>query len=184
MMRRVPVVSVSESAVIRGKRPPAMDSLVNIQGLVEDAKCFDTVRRLRWPDGVRCPQCGGDTVARHGHDDRQRERQRYRCLACQARFDDLTGTIFAGHHQPLRVWILCLYFMGLNLSTRQIAQELDLNIGDVQAMTEQLRTGIVAARPAEILEGVVECDEVYVTAGHKGRPVEGAKKVAPAAVTG
>jgi hypothetical protein len=30
--------------------------------------------------------------------------------------DDLTDTIFAGHHQPLKVWILCLYFMGLNLS--------------------------------------------------------------------
>src|SRR3954468_17131507 len=43
-------------------------------------------------------------------------------------------------------------------------------------MTEQLRTGILAARPAEVLEGVVECDEVYVTAGHKGQPVAVAKK--------
>ena len=43
-----------------------------------------------------------------------------------ARFDDLTGTVLAGHHQPLRVWVLCLYFMGLNLSNRQIAKELDL----------------------------------------------------------
>jgi hypothetical protein len=24
--------------------------------------------------------------------------------------------VLAGHHQPLRVWVLCLYFMGLNLS--------------------------------------------------------------------
>jgi transposase-like protein len=31
-------------------------------------------------------------VTRHGHDDRQPERQRYRCTACQARFDDLTNT--------------------------------------------------------------------------------------------
>ena len=29
---------------------------------------------------------------------------------------DLTDTVFEGHHQPLRVWILCLYLMGLNLS--------------------------------------------------------------------
>ncbi len=153
-----------------------MDILVNLQFLVDDAKCFDTVRRLRWPEGVRCTRCGSNKAARDGHDDRQHERQRYRCTACQARFDDLTGTIFAGHHQPLRVWILCLYFMGLNLSNQQIAQELDLNTGDVQAMTEQLRAGIVAARPAEVLEGVVECDEVYVTAGHKGQPTAVAKK--------
>jgi hypothetical protein len=32
------------------------------------------------------------------------------------RFDDLTGTVLAGHHQPLRVWVLRLPFMGLNLS--------------------------------------------------------------------
>ncbi len=158
------------------KGPAAMESLVNLQSLVDDAKCFDTVRRLRWPEGVCCPQCGSDAVARHGHDDRQRDRQRYRCTACLVRFDDLTGTIFAGHHQPLRVWILCLDRMGLNLSNLQIAQELDLNVGDVQAMTEQLRAGIMAARPAEVLEGVVECDEVYVTAGHKGQPAAVAKK--------
>ena len=67
---------------------------------------------------------------------------------------------------------------GAALSNQQIAQELDLNVGDVQAMTEQLRAGIMAARPAEVLEGVVECDEVYVTAGHKGQPAAVAKKVA------
>jgi hypothetical protein len=34
------------------EKPAAMDNLVNIQFLVDDAKCFDTVRRLHWPDGV------------------------------------------------------------------------------------------------------------------------------------
>ena len=43
---------------------------------------------------------------------RQAHRQRYRCKTCARRFDDLTGTALAGHHQPLRVWVLCLYFMG------------------------------------------------------------------------
>ena len=70
-------------------------------------------------------------------------RQRYECKNCGKRFDDLTGTIFAGHHQPLKVWILCLYFMGLNLSNKQIAKELDLDRTDVQRMTTQLREGVV-----------------------------------------
>ena len=47
-------------------------------------------------------------------------------------FDDLTGTVLAGHHQSLRVWILCLHFMGLNLSNTQIARELGLNRDDAQ----------------------------------------------------
>jgi hypothetical protein len=48
-------------------------------------------------------------------------------LCVHTRFDDLTDTIFAGHYQPLKVWILCLYFMGLNISNEQIAQELALH---------------------------------------------------------
>ncbi len=79
--------------------------------------------------------------------------------------DDLSGTIFAGHHQPLRVWILCVYFMGFNLSNQQIAQELDLDKDDVYQMTSQLRTGVIAGKPEVKLSGEVECDEVYVTAG-------------------
>jgi len=114
---------------------------------------------------VRCPGCGSDAVIRDGCDDTQSYRQRYRCKACASRFDDLTGTVLAGRHQPLRVWVLCLYFMGLNLSNRQIAGELGLCGSDVQAMTEQLRRGLVAKAPEVELTGEVEIDAVYVVAG-------------------
>src|ERR687889_2473437 len=150
--------------------------LVNLASLLDDAKCFALVRQHRWPEGVRCPGCDSKAVVRAGHDDSQPHRQRYRCNGCGRRFDDLTDTVLAGHHQPLRVWGLCLYLMGLNLSTRQIAQELGLNGSDVQAMTEQLRGGLVAKAPAARLAGEVEIDEVYVVAGHKGQPAAVAKR--------
>ena len=149
---------------------------VNLASLLDDAKCFALVRQHRWPEGVRCPGCGSNAVVRNGHDDTQPHRQRYRCQACASRFDDLSGTVLAGHHQPLRVWVLCLYFMGLNLSNRQIAAELGLNPSDIQAMTEQLRRGLVATVPEVALAGQVEIDEVYVVAGHKGQPAAVAKR--------
>jgi transposase-like protein len=154
----------------------AAAGLVNLSGLMDDAKCFAFVRQPRWPEGVRCPECDTAAVIRDGCDDSQPHRQRYRCKGCARRFDDLTGTVLAGHHQPLRVWVLCLYLMGLNLSTRQIAQELGLNGSDVQAMTEQLRGGLVAKAPAVRLAGEVEIDELYVVAGHKGHPAAVAKR--------
>ena len=149
--------------------------LVNLSALIDDAKCFALVRQQRWPEGVRCPACGSGSVVRDGFDETQVHRQRYRCKACAGRFDDLTGTALAGHHQPLRVWVLCLYFMGLNLSNRQIAQELGLDRSDVQIMAEQLRSGLVAKTPPVRLDGEVEIDEVYVVAGHKGQPAAVAK---------
>src|SRR3954447_26210997 len=152
-----------------------MPPLVNLSSLIDDAKCYELVRRHRWPEGVRCPRCGGAEVARDGRDEVQPHRQRYRCAICGGRFDDLTGTALAGHHQPLRVWVLCLYLMGLNLSNRQIAQELDLGVSDVQAMTEHLRQGLTARLPPARLGGEIEIDEVCVAAGHKGQPAAVAK---------
>jgi transposase-like protein len=116
---------------------------VNITNLIDDVQCYQTVRELRWPDGVACPSCASPHVIKRGFDDTEPARQRYECHDCDTRFDDLTDTIFAGHHQPLKVWVLCLYFMGLNVSNEQIAQELSLNESDAYQMATELRGGIV-----------------------------------------
>jgi hypothetical protein len=79
---------------------------------------------------------------------------------------------------------LCLYFMGLNLSDEQIARELGLDPDDAQVMASQLREGLVERQPEVTLGGEVECDEVYVVAGHKGHPEAVARKVGPAAADG
>ena len=119
-----------------------------VQDLLDDEKCYEKVRELRWADGkVRCPRCGSEEVKRNGYHNTQKARRRYVCQGgCCGHFDDLTDTVFEGHHQPLEVWVLCLYLMGLNLSNRQIAAELGLHKDDVQRMTEQLRVGVEAKK--------------------------------------
>ncbi len=119
---------------------------MNLSDLIDDAKCFAVIREMRWPDGVRCVRCGSGAIAKRGMHSRQAHRQRYSCKTCPCQFDDLTDTIFEHHHQPLRLWGLCLYFMGLNLSNQQIATELDLDKDVVQDMTTQLREGILVKK--------------------------------------
>src|SRR3954451_143520 len=60
----------------------AVSDMVNLSGLLDEAKCFELVRQHRWPDGVRCPDCdttvtrvtgflwdrGGDRLWRQGID--------------------------------------------------------------------------------------------------------------------
>ena len=120
--------------------------MVSIEQLIDDAKCYEVVRDLRWPTGVRCPNCNSPKIKKRGHHDRYSYRQRYECQTCRQQFDDLSGTIFEGHHRPLRVWVVCLYLMGLNLSNEQIAAELDLPVNEAQAMTSQLREGVVVKK--------------------------------------
>jgi transposase-like protein len=150
--------------------------MITITNLIDNAKCYEMVRQYRWPDGVCCPHCESKEIAKRGKDDTQPERQRYVCKDCGKQFDDLTDSVFAGRHQPLRVWVACLYLMGLNLSNQQIAKELSLHKDDVQRMTSEFRQAVVERKPEVQLSGEVEFDEVYVTAGHKGNPAAVKKK--------
>ncbi len=120
--------------------------MVTLEQLIDDAKCYEVVRKLRWPQGVHCPHCDSTNIKKRGHHDRYSYRQRYVCQVCQQQFDDLSGTIFEGHHRPLRVWVSCLYLMGLNLSNEQIAAELDLPLNEAHAMASQLREGVVVKK--------------------------------------
>ena len=97
---RLLAVEEAFSLTVRGA-PMTTPVLVNLSSLLDDAKCFELIRQHRWSEGVRCPHCDDATaVARDGHDDTQPHCQRYRCTARGARFDDLSGTVLAGHHQP------------------------------------------------------------------------------------
>jgi hypothetical protein len=66
--------------------------------------------------------------------------------------------------------------MGLNLLNRQIAAEPGINRTDIHKMTDQLRSGVESRKPETELSGEVECDEVYVVAGHRGKPSEVKKR--------
>lgn len=144
--------------------------MLKIHELLDEAKCYAAIRQIRWPQGVRCVYCQSARCSKDGYHTNQPLRQRYRCQACERRFDDLSETVLGGHHKSVTIWVLCLYFMGLNLSNRQIAQELELNKDDAQQMTTCLRTEIHERRDHPCLSGTVECDEVYIVAGHKGHP--------------
>src|SRR3954469_8988808 len=52
----------------------AAPGLVNLSGLMDDAKCFAFERQHRWPEGVRCPECDTAAVIRDGCDDTQPHR--------------------------------------------------------------------------------------------------------------
>lgn len=150
--------------------------LLHIKDLVDDRLCYEKVREIRWSEGVICPHCRSCAYKRHGYHNSSEHRYRYQCKSCWKYYDDLTNTIFQGHHQPLKVWIICLYLMSLNLSNAQIGKELGLSGNDIHAMTSVLREGVYEKRPQEQLEGEVEFDELYLIAGHKGKPSSVKKK--------
>ena len=116
---------------------------INLLNLMDDQACYQLLRQIRWADGVQCPHCNHLEIKKAGFHNTHPNRQRYECCNCERRFDDLTDTVFAGSKKPLKTWLVCLYLMGLNLSNKQIASELDMTEKTAQEMTTVLRAGIV-----------------------------------------
>jgi hypothetical protein len=45
--------------------------MIHIKKLIDEAKCYETVREMRWQDSVRCPGCESAHVSKEGRDERQ-----------------------------------------------------------------------------------------------------------------
>ena len=59
--------------------------------------CLEYLERLRWPEGFRCPRCGGGESWRTS-------RGLHQCRQCRFLTSTPTGTIFEQTHKPLRTW--------------------------------------------------------------------------------
>jgi hypothetical protein len=71
--------------------------------LLGEDKCHEDLGQMLWRDGRRCPGYNSNRAIKRGRNDRQPARQRYLCRNFGERFDDLTGTVFAGRCSPLSV---------------------------------------------------------------------------------
>ncbi len=56
----------------------AASDLINLSGLLGDAKCFTLMRQHCWPESVRRPGCDSSAIIRNGHDDTHLYRRYYR----------------------------------------------------------------------------------------------------------
>jgi hypothetical protein len=45
--------------------------MINLQNLIDDTKCYETVRERRWSEGVCCPCCDSMEVTKQGRDTTQ-----------------------------------------------------------------------------------------------------------------
>ncbi len=123
------------------------------------------LQQVRWRDGLYCPRCRSESVIKHGS---YQEYQRYLCKDCDRTFNDKTGTIFAHAKIGLDKLLFAFYsFLRFNTSIHQLEAELTVSYRSLRRRVEQFARTLDA--PAIDLVGPVEIDEVYVTAGLKGR---------------
>ncbi len=141
--------------------------------LVNEEKAADYFSHQRWPHRVSCPYCGNEDITK-------RERsangfQRYNCPHCATKagqqyltFTAWTETVFENSKIKPTIWLLVIALWELKLNATEIAQAAGLNQQSAQRCINLLDGSIYESYhldPTRQLEGQVEADECYQTAG-------------------
>jgi len=132
-----------------------------------DRECAEALREARWAVALICLYCGGGRVVRRGW--RKGLYQRYRCKDWGRWFNDRTGTGMAYSRLPLRFWFFTAFMMQSKVSVHELAETLPNPYATVFRMVRRLRENLYLTASSLSLKGIVELDEVYVTAGLKGK---------------
>ena len=81
----------------------------------------------RWPNGVRCTWCASADVQRGTQPGRNR--QLWRCGACDRQFSVTSGTVMESTQLPLRKWLFAFHLLGASkkgMSALQLSRMLGI----------------------------------------------------------
>lgn len=145
--------------------------------LFNEEKCQAYIHKLRWQDRqLECPHCHSQNVSSWGKYHRRPGLKRYICKTCHRTFNDLTNTMLSGSKLPICIWILATFLLCLSCSSRRICRELGVHIRTAYRWCWWLRNAALSYEVHRQLEGTVEADEIYQTAGNKGQSKTGGPK--------
>jgi hypothetical protein len=122
-----------------------------------EAACREYLVRLRWPDGFRCPRCGGrKTWPVRG--------VLLQCAGCKYQSSVTAGTIFQDTRKPLTLWFRAMWAVTSQKNgASAIGLQRVLGLGSYDtAWTWLHKFRRAMVRPGrDRLSGVVEVDETY-----------------------
>ena len=132
--------------------------------------CRDYLARMRWPEGVTCPDCQATEIW-------SMMPPFYRCAHCGHDFTVTAGTLFAGTHKPLRLWFEAIWYVTNQKSgASALGVQRVLGLGSYRTAwnwLHKLRRAMV--RPGrDRLAGVVEVDETFLGGPRPGKRGRGA----------
>ena len=132
----------------------------------DEATCLEYLAASRWPDGFRCPACGGERAWV------LERRHLWECAACHRQASVTAGTVMHGTRTPLRLWFWAAYLVATHspgISAKQLQRQLGLSRYETAwLMLQKLRRAMVAPERSR-LRGEVEVDETLVGGRHEGR---------------
>src|SRR5262245_32963567 len=144
----------------------------------EDA-AREFLEKLRWPNGVACPHCGGAepyTLTPKATSKKPGRKGLYKCKACRKQFTVTVKTVMEDSRIPLSKWLLALHLLASSkkgMSAHQLHRMLSISYKAAWFMAHRLRYAMASGPLGGLLQGIVEMDETYVGARNKRGGKEG-----------
>ena len=154
-----------------------MLTLSHLHQLFSPETCQTYIHALRWKDRpLQGPRCQSQEVDPWGNYHYRPGCKRYWCNGCQRTFKDLTDTLLHQSKRSLPYWILATFLLCLSCASRRIARELGVHGRTSSRWGWWVRNTAVSYETDRQVEGTVEADDLYHTAGQKGQARQGGKK--------
>lgn len=134
-------------------------SLMQIFTMTDEA-AFDLFKESRWGNGDPvCPACG--CIDNHYF---IKTRKQWRCKGCNHTFSITSGTLFAHHKMPLKIYLAAIALFtntAKGFSALQLSRDLDVQYKTAFVLMHKLRESLVDGDTGK-LAGEVEIDGAYV----------------------
>ena len=132
--------------------------------------CLAYLFTLRWPDGFKCPGCGGRKAWRM-------KQGLYLCKRCRRQVSVIAGTIFNRSRLPLNLWFRAMWYVTSQKNgVSALGLKRILGLGSYQTawiLLHKLRRAMVRSGRDQ-LSGTVEVDETYIGGEKPGKRGRGA----------
>src|SRR4029453_8973444 len=154
------------------RRYSAMSIVSHLHHLFDSETCQSSIHTLRWKDRpLQCPRCQSLNVGPWGTYHAQPGLKRYRCKekGCKRTFNDLTGTLLDGSKRSVMHWILATFLLCLSCASRRIAKESGVHGRTSYRWCWWLRNAALSYEIGRQVQGTIEADDLYHTAGQKGK---------------
>ena len=124
--------------------------------------CRERLFKLRWPEGFRCPRCGGQEAYRIEN------RTLFQCVECRHQTSLTARTIMHRTRTPLVKWFWAIFLVSSDkrgLSALALSRKIGIGLKCAWTMLHKIRKAMEARDAGYQLAGLIQVDDAFFKGG-------------------